>query len=72
METQVPHIFLSICNQQKKARLLECLCANVPKGAPQQLQCVYKKQIKIKWLQTINSVKLTFTQKQILRPNGKL
>ena len=52
---------------QNEARL----CANVPKGAPQQLQRADKEQFKTKWRQTIYNVKYTFTQKQILRQNKK-
>jgi len=49
------------------------LCANVPKGAPQQHQCVEdKEQFYTKWLQTIYNVKLVFTQKLIPRQNQNL
>jgi len=39
----------------------------VPNGASQQLECVDKEKLKIKWLQTIYSMERTFTQKQIPR-----
>jgi len=47
------------------------LCANVPKGAPQQIQSADKEQLKSKWFQSNYSVKLTFTQKQIPRQKQK-
>jgi len=46
-------------------KMKQKLCANGPKGALQQIQCVYKKQFKIERLQTIYNVKWTFTEKQI-------
>jgi len=42
-----------------------------PKGATQQLQCLDKEQLIIKWFQTIYSVKWTFTHEQIPRQNEK-
>jgi len=43
----------------------------MPKGGPQQLECVDKEQFKIKWLPIIHNVKCTFTQKWVPRQIDK-
>jgi len=48
-------------------KIKQKMCENVSKGAPQL--CCRQRTFKIKWLQTIYNVKLTFTQKQIPRQN---
>jgi len=52
-------------------KIKQKFCANMPKGAPQQFECLDKEQFKIKWLQTIYNAKCTFTQKPIPRQNEK-
>jgi len=52
-------------------KIKQKFCANMPKGAPQQFECLDKEQFEIKWLQTIYNAKCTFTQKPIPRQNEK-
>jgi len=62
INSEASHVFV---------KMKQTLCANMPKKAPQQLQRVDKEQFKIKLLQTIQYVKLTFMQEEIPRQNAK-
>jgi len=48
-------------------KIKQTLCANVPKGPLDKFDVEDKEQFKITLLQTIYSVKWTFTKKQITR-----
>jgi len=52
-------------------KIKEKLCVNMPTGAPQQLECVHKKQFKVKRFQAFYNAKCAFAQKQIPRQNEK-